>query len=719
VVVANATSGGLYALPIDPGFPASLGYGGTSVAATSQVHVVAADGFNRKLYHLSSTESGWRSDVVDDASADDRPILRKAPGDELRLVYRRGGRLRYAVESGGAWASEPMRETDAVDAFDFRVTPDGTAHVIYRRAAPAGGHELVYARKARALAWSFETLPSAKDPEMLSLALTAGSEAFVSYNTMPGGELRLLSRRGGAWTDERVHASPRGSWGRYNGVVVDESGGGIHIVYSDNLNGALRYAGREPGEPWRLDLIDVDGDVGRHAVLARDGEGTLFVAYGDATRRALKVAMNSLRPPTGLLASPVSPARVELTWNPSPNSTEERLERSEDGGATWSDLGRVSGGTYADTAVEATKEYAYRVWAVNRFGQRAASETVRAVPLWRRDVEFARSSDFGARPSIDVGADGREHVAHMDNANNDILYTVGRPDATTMTITADAGSGAGANLWSTQGAIAVSAGGVDVVAYQFNGGGVRRTRIQGLTPSSEVVDAQALTAVNPCLKVAPDGSLQVLYSEQIQNGQAFRHAVCGPSGWTSSRIYIGPLLQNVGSYFALDGSGNPHIVFSSRIGQDPRIYLQYGVRSQGAWFWSIFVTEPESGGNSSLVVEADGTPHVLYVSRAGSVVYGGKAGETWSFEIFAREFPISGLPALAVDAITRRIHVAYGEGRLLRYRRRDPGGAWVERVLDDSTPVGDVALALDASGHPHIAYQLSALKKLRLTSGNP
>ncbi len=80
--------------------------------------------------------------------------------------------------------------------------------------------------------------------------------------------------------------------------------------------------------------------------------------------------------PTGLSATAVSTSEINLSWNaPSNNGgtaiTGYEVDRSSDGGSTWSTVVPNSGSTstaYADNGLSAGTQYAYRVSAINSVG---------------------------------------------------------------------------------------------------------------------------------------------------------------------------------------------------------------------------------------------------------------------------------------------------------------------------------------------------------------
>jgi titin len=72
--------------------------------------------------------------------------------------------------------------------------------------------------------------------------------------------------------------------------------------------------------------------------------------------------------PTGLSASAVSATQVNLGWTDNAsNETNYLVQRSTDGGATWTNLATLGADatSYADTSVSASTNYVYRVQAYN------------------------------------------------------------------------------------------------------------------------------------------------------------------------------------------------------------------------------------------------------------------------------------------------------------------------------------------------------------------
>src|SRR5207245_222589 len=91
-------------------------------------------------------------------------------------------------------------------------------------------------------------------------------------------------------------------------------------------------------------------------------------------------------PPTGLTATAVSSSQINISWTaPTNNSgrviTGYKIERSTDGGTTWSTIVSNTGSTattYSDTGLVHSTTYTYRVSAINSAGTSAPSNTASA-----------------------------------------------------------------------------------------------------------------------------------------------------------------------------------------------------------------------------------------------------------------------------------------------------------------------------------------------------
>lgn len=293
LALSSADIGGvLSTVNVDPGFPATLGYTGTSIALDDflQPHIVANDVYGHQLYHLTNVTGTWVATPLDQTSDTDRAIVRTDTQGTPHVIYQSStGQigLRYVRRTNPTWNAEWVT-FDQTDHFAFVVDPAGVLHLSYRRAA-GGGHELVYARRNEGN-WSFETLPTAGSPEMCSIAIAPSGAVHIAYNSITTGGLHLLYNSAGGWTDEVVHRSPLARWGRYNSLSIDGNSGTLHLSYQESLYASLRYASRVPGGSWVYQHVDGSGDVGRFSSIGTDSSGRVFIAYGDATNGRVRLA---------------------------------------------------------------------------------------------------------------------------------------------------------------------------------------------------------------------------------------------------------------------------------------------------------------------------------------------------------------------------------------------------------------------------------------------
>src|SRR5438132_13964029 len=91
--------------------------------------------------------------------------------------------------------------------------------------------------------------------------------------------------------------------------------------------------------------------------------------------------------PTGLAATAASSSQINLSWAPPADNggsaiTGYKIERSSNGGSTWSTLVANSGSTattYSDTGLSHSTSYAYRVSSINSVGTSSPSNIASAI----------------------------------------------------------------------------------------------------------------------------------------------------------------------------------------------------------------------------------------------------------------------------------------------------------------------------------------------------
>ena len=116
---------------------------------------------------------------------------------------------------------------------------------------------------------------------------------------------------------------------------------------------------------------------------AIDASGT-SAASSTASALTLSVA-------PAITATVISASEIDLSWTPSTGATSYKLERSIDGGVTWSALATQSTTTYNNTGLTASTAYQYRVSASSAAGTSALSTVASGTTLPPTPTSFAQA----------------------------------------------------------------------------------------------------------------------------------------------------------------------------------------------------------------------------------------------------------------------------------------------------------------------------------------
>ena len=158
--------------------------------------------------------------------------------------------------------------------------------------------------------------------------------------------------------------------------------GGIFISKFDpSLSSLLASTYLTDGTGYAIAL-----DSSRDVYIGGSFTVSVFEITDDLSGTASCNSPSTPQPPTGLTATTVSSSQINLSWTaPSNNGgsaiTGYKIEKSTDGGTTWSTIVSNTGSTsttYSDTGLAASTTYAYRVSAINSVGTSAPSNTASA-----------------------------------------------------------------------------------------------------------------------------------------------------------------------------------------------------------------------------------------------------------------------------------------------------------------------------------------------------
>jgi hypothetical protein len=139
----------------------------------------------------------------------------------------------------------------------------------------------------------------------------------------------------------------------------------------------------QPSFTWSIDTGGV-GTVSSHGLYtapSSTGTATVRATAGSMSGTASVTVTTIPNPPSNLTATAVSRTQINLTWTDnSTNETGFKIQRSSDGGSSWTRIATVGHGvtSYHDTTVHRRTTYEYRVAAYNGAGTSAWSNIATA-----------------------------------------------------------------------------------------------------------------------------------------------------------------------------------------------------------------------------------------------------------------------------------------------------------------------------------------------------
>jgi hypothetical protein len=145
-----------------------------------------------------------------------------------------------------------------------------------------------------------------------------------------------------------------------------------------------RAMATQPSFTWSVDSGGVGGTVsssGLYTAPSSTGSATVRATAGSMSGTASVTVTTIPNPPSNLRATAVSSTEIDLTWTDnSTNETGFKIQRSSDGGNTWTQIATVGHGvtSYHDTTVHRRTTYEYRVAAYNGAGTSAWSNIATA-----------------------------------------------------------------------------------------------------------------------------------------------------------------------------------------------------------------------------------------------------------------------------------------------------------------------------------------------------
>ncbi|MBP7746201.1 MAG: hypothetical protein KA383_08710 [Phycisphaerae bacterium] len=163
---------------------------------------------------------------------------------------------------------------------------------------------------------------------------------------------------------------------------------------------------------------------------------------------------------------------------------------------------------------------------------------------------------------------------------------------------------------------------------------------------------------------------------------------------------------NAAPSLAIDADGNPHVAYVSAGA------LKYGEHAGGSWQTETVPVLPVSGCVPSLALDSEGRPHIAYLGYIGSahgVCYAHWTGTTWQTSLVAAGGLSTEYPALALTAADepRIAYMSHGDSGDTLWYASPSGTSWSSEHVCGSGYgcCGFVpSLALDANGDPRIGW---------------
>lgn len=513
----------------------------------------------------------------------------------------------------------------------------------------------------------------------------------------------------------------------------------IHLTWTDNATGEEAYrvevndAPFGSAAPLQTHVLPAESTA---VDLPTQPNGTyylrIFATFGTQSSPPSNVIAVTTPdvplPPSFLTATPVSGSRIDLAWfNPPGVIAGNRLELSLDGGTTWTTKAVFGSATTATSATGLSPDttYAFRVTASNSNGESGPSTPASATTL-TASMTFktsASAANVGQFCSLAVGPGDAAHLAHFDATNTNLVYSADLSDPLPV-MTVDSGPTGSQSVGGDGTGIAIDASGyLHLVAHDSSNGKLRYVTNSSGSFVATTLDAVGFNGQAPKICYSgSDNSIHLVYLNDLAGSDTLRHASRTLPGGSWGFEDILPSTTTLDSWAVTAAGGVVHISYSHT--DDGITYeLVHGTRS-GSWSFTSITSAARPGWNS-IAIDGGGIPHVAYFEKANvRLMYATRVGGVWvTQEIHGVAGTDLGRQnSIAVNASTGQVHVAYYDftNGDLRYARKDPGNAWVLRLVDTIGDVGGFpSISTGSAGAVLIGYFDETNHQLKLAIGSP
>lgn len=549
-----------------------------------------------------------------------------------------------------------------------------------------------------------------------SIAVDSAGRPHVVY----GGDGLYHAVRTTGWQIDKVDAGGRtGAWA----AIALDANDDPHIAYTDRDSGdALRYATWD-GANWVTETIT---GYGWHAAIALDDQGRPHVAYrvpqglsgetlnyayrdGDGWHDEVVVPDITITssPQTSLVIDGAGRPHIGYNLVPGGSNPSQLVHVYHNGTAWQEDVAATAPDDdtgIGDNAMTLTSDdnpcFAFAFYEGNTTTIRYASYDQ---GQWQvSDIETASGLSY----AIDLAVDDQNtpHVSHYQGGTDRWRHAVWNGGWQTATVEENL-PGLG---WGEAGAVAVDGSGAPHLVTYLADARLRYATQSGSTWAVETVTRAGDAGQYTSLALDSAGRPHIVHRDEDRrelkymawDGAAWQTRVVDTGGWVNA-------LRN--SDLALDSTGRPHIAYYYN--EDLfRAQIRYAVWDGAQWQTQIVASTdapPLILGGAALALDAADRPHIAYYTQDNHH-YAVWDGAQWQVETIDtldgyQLYPMS----MALDGAGRP-HVTYFDNanKDLRYAVK-VNGSWQVQTVEGTGNVGAYpSLALDAAGHPRIAYCL-------------
>ncbi len=565
----------------------------------------------------------------------------------------------------------------------LRLDAAGHPHIAY------GGDHLYYATHGGS-AWRYETVDaSSAVGSSASLALDGAGRPAISYYDANNQELKFAYRDSSGWHTETVDSEGLGGVIGVTTALHLDAHGRAHIAYADGTHQMLNYA-RRGTSGWQLEQV---GPTNRYVAaisLAVDSAGYPHLAYYAYDPGSGQYALiHAQRSASGWTLETIA---ADVGWHESCSlalDSNDRPHVAYPAAGRQSKIAHWTGAAWQlETVTWSGDSPDDLSLAIDAAGFPHVSGTVimQYEPTsW--SMEYHYRDGMGWHLAVGLGSGSGQTSLALDAGGNPAVAQAARDNLSLVSFDGAAWHSEVVDSSRDVGelsSLAIDAGGRPTIAYAPG-------LIASWTGASWSFDDfflayGELTGVSMAL--GADGQPRVTYSWDwvfdIFEETGLDYVVRNNAGWQRTALYHGYYSARVGPpALALDAGDTPQI--SSAIYSDawpldyPMLSIVHFRRTSSGWT-SEAVDDPGYGSPKpvDLDLDSEGNPTIGYTSPAANVVkIALRDASGWRYE--AVDPAGGGNVSLALDAAGRP-HVSYAGSGHLRYATRDPGGWRVVNV---------------------------------------